>query len=120
MRRSLHEVGLSESRASEDRLAEFIEACLVVEDGAKITPSQLRQTYRVWSEEAGLSRKEVLSGWALSVEMEARGYRKGRSSSMRWHAGVRLLTETERHAQANADHDAHSNADVDIFGQETA
>ncbi|MFD0276203.1 phage/plasmid primase, P4 family [Kitasatospora sp. NPDC127111] len=107
-------------RESEDRLEEFITACLVREEGARVQPMQLRRAYADWAEDAGLSRKEVLSGWALGVEMESRGYRK-RKSSGRWgFDGIRLASDSERR-QAEAGETAQadlSTGRTDIFGQQ--
>ncbi|WP_103529485.1 phage/plasmid primase, P4 family [Streptomyces sp. SM12] len=99
-----------EYRESEDRLAEFVEAALVVEDGATITPTELRNAYKAWMEEAGFSNKEILAGRSLGVEMESRGWPQKRTKARRFHAGIRVKTETEKH-KATADEAA------DIFGQ---
>ncbi|MFJ9694903.1 phage/plasmid primase, P4 family [Kitasatospora sp. NPDC101183] len=105
-------------RESEDRLAEFIAASLVVEQGARVAPMQLRRAYADWAEDAGLSRKEVLSGWALGVEMESRGFRKRKSSGKWGFDGIRLATDTERRQDGANDLSAPpSNGGTDIFGQ---
>lgn len=88
-------------RESEDRLAEFIETALVVEPGATITPTELRTTYQQWAQDSGLTSKETLAGWSISVEMESRGYPKKRTASRRFHEGIRLKTDQEKH-RANA------------------
>ncbi|MFD5504631.1 phage/plasmid primase, P4 family [Streptomyces sp. NPDC127061] len=110
-------------RESEDRLAEFIETALVVESGATITPTELRTTYQQWAQDSGLTSKETLAGWSISVEMESRGYPKKRTASRRFHEGIRLRTDSERH-RANASEIAtqitgagDSTASADIFGQ---
>ncbi|MFG3244635.1 phage/plasmid primase, P4 family [Streptomyces sp. NPDC048157] len=110
-------------RESEDRLAEFIETALVVEPGATITPTELRTTYQQWAQDSGLTSKETLAGWSISVEMESRGYPKKRTASRRFHEGIRLRTDSERH-RANASQVAaqitgagDSTASADIFGQ---
>ncbi|MFD8315930.1 phage/plasmid primase, P4 family [Kitasatospora purpeofusca] len=107
-------------RESEDRLEEFITACLIREPGARVQPMQLRRAYADWAEDAGLSRKEVLSGWALGVEMESRGFRKRKSSGKWGFDGIRLATDTERR-QAEAGESApaaEGGAGTDIFGQQ--
>lgn len=83
-------------RESEDRLAEFIAARLVQEPGARVAPMGVRRTYAEWAEDAGLSRKEVLSGWALGVELESRGFKKLKSSGRWGFVGIRLATDEER------------------------
>ncbi|GAB7187114.1 hypothetical protein ATKI12_6945 [Kitasatospora sp. Ki12] len=106
-------------RESEDRLAEFIAACLFVEPGARVAPMQLRRAYADWAEDAGLSRKEVLSGWALGVEMESRGFRKRKSSGKWGFDGIRLATDAERRQDGANDFSAQpSNESTDIFGQQ--
>ncbi|MFD8595418.1 phage/plasmid primase, P4 family [Kitasatospora sp. NPDC059646] len=102
-------------RESEDRLAEFIAARLTVEDGARIAPMTLRRAYADWSEDAGLSRKETLSGWALGVEMESRGFRK-RKVGGRWgFDGIREKTDAERREAEQQT--APPSGAADIFGQ---
>ncbi|MFG2292014.1 phage/plasmid primase, P4 family [Streptomyces sp. NPDC048603] len=107
-------------RESEDRLAEFIAARLVHEDGARVAPMAVRRAYAEWAEDAGLSRKEVLSGWALGVELESRSYTK-RKSAGRWgFDGIRLATDAEMEAArraAEAVPDEPADAPHDIFGQ---
>ncbi|MFI7096390.1 phage/plasmid primase, P4 family [Streptomyces lydicus] len=85
-------------RESEDRLAEFIAARLVQEEGARVAPMALRRAYAEWAEDAGLSRKEVLSGWALGVEMESRGFVKEKRKGRWGFDGIRLMTDAEREA----------------------
>lgn len=107
-------------RESEDRLAEFIAACLVVEPGARVAPMELRRAYADWAEDAGLSRKEVLSGWALGVEMESRGFRKRKSSGKWGFDGIRIATDAERRQGGANDLSAppsNEGEGVDIFGQ---
>ncbi|MFF4478726.1 phage/plasmid primase, P4 family [Streptomyces sp. NPDC001520] len=108
-------------RQSEDRLQEFIDARLVRENGARVAPMALRRAYAEWAEDAGLSRKEVLSGWALGVEMESRGFTK-RKVSGRWGFDhIRLMTDPEREAAsrlAEAVDVDEAAEDTDIFGQE--
>ncbi|MFI6444682.1 phage/plasmid primase, P4 family [Kitasatospora sp. NPDC050543] len=107
-------------RESEDRLAEFIAACLVQESGARVAPMQLRRVYADWCEEAGLTRKETLSGWAIGVEMESRGFLK-RKSGGRWgFDGIRLATDVEKRRAEDADSEVNitsPGASSDIFGQ---
>src|SRR5690606_34014079 len=50
-------------RESEDRLAEFLAARCVEEPDVRVAPMAIRRAYAEWAEDAGLSRKEVLSGW---------------------------------------------------------
>jgi putative DNA primase/helicase len=83
-------------RESEDRLAEFIAARLVQEEGARVAPMAVRRAYAEWAEDAGLSRKEILSGWALGVELESRNFPKRRSGGKWGFDGIRLATDTER------------------------
>lgn len=133
-----HENGLQEPdsvqsatqdyRESEDRLAEFISARLVQEDGVRIAPMVVRRAYAEWAEDAGLSRKEVLSGWALGVELESRGFpkRRLRPASGPWgFEGIRMASTTE---QAAAKAAAETTTDdepelvklagqTDVFGQ---
>jgi putative DNA primase/helicase len=108
-------------RESEDRLAEFIAARLVQEEGARIAPMVVRRAYAEWAEDAGLSRKEVLSGWALGVELESRKFPKTKKSSRWGFDGIRLATDTELSAR-RAEEAAPTSADepaaaTDIFGQ---
>ncbi|OKI19270.1 phage/plasmid primase, P4 family [Streptomyces sp. CB03911] len=111
-------------RESEDRLAEFIAACLVQDPSVRVAPMQLRNAYRLWSEDAGLSRKEVLSGWALGVELESRGFIKRKVRGAWGFDGIRLATDAERRkaeeAESNAADDtnpAPAAGSSDIFGQ---
>ncbi|MFI2212995.1 phage/plasmid primase, P4 family [Streptomyces sp. NPDC020141] len=107
-------------RESEDRLAEFIESRLVQEPGARVAPMPVRRAYIEWAEDAGLSRKETLSGWALGVELEARGWTKGRVGGERGFAGIRLMTEQERSSASRLALPAPQQAvsgSADIFGQ---
>lgn len=83
-------------RESEDRLEPFIEACLVREDGARVGPMAIRRAYKDWAEDAALDRKEVLSGWALSVELESRKFKKDKRGGSWGFNGIRLMTDEER------------------------
>jgi putative DNA primase/helicase len=127
-----HEHGLQEPtsvasatqdyRESEDRLAEFIAARLVQEQGKRIAPMAIRRAYAEWAEDAGLSRKEVLSGWALGVELESRGFTKRRSGGKWGFDGIRLATEQEQAAVSAAESavdvdEPDDDAPRDIFGQ---
>ncbi len=113
----------SDFRESEDRLAEFIAACLVREDGARVAPMQLRKTYADWCEDAGLTRKETLSGWAIGVEMESRGFVKRKSRGAWGFDGIRLATDVERRRAEDAENgvnepkSAPESGSSDIFGQ---
>ncbi|MFJ6720531.1 phage/plasmid primase, P4 family [Streptomyces sp. NPDC091259] len=111
-------------RESEDRLAEFIAARLVQESGARVAPMAVRRAYAEWAEDAGLSRKEVLSGWALGVELESRGFTKRRAGAGgKWgFDGIRLATDTEvqaaqRDAEAVPEAGTEVTEQTDIFGQ---
>lgn len=108
-------------RESEDRLAEFIAARLVQEPGARVAPMAIRRNYAEWAEDAGLSRKEVLSGWALGVELESRGFTKRRSGGKWGFDGIRLMTDTERESASRlaevVDEPAPTTGPQDIFGQ---
>jgi putative DNA primase/helicase len=110
-------------RESEDRLAEFIAARLVQEEGARVAPMAVRRAYAEWAEDAGLSRKEILSGWALGVELESRGFTKRRVSSRWGFDGVRLATDAEiqtasRLAEGVDEVTDEPSGPTDIFGQE--
>ncbi|MEU1074336.1 MULTISPECIES: phage/plasmid primase, P4 family [unclassified Streptomyces] len=100
-------------RESEDRLAEFIAARLVQEPDARVAPMAVRRAYAEWAEDAGLSRKEILSGWALGVELESRGFTKEKRQNRWGFDGIRLATDTE---QASAQR--HAEGPTDIFGQQ--
>lgn len=110
-------------RESEDRLAEFIAARLVQEDGARVAPMAIRRAYAEWAEDAGLSRKEVLSGWALGVELESRNFPKDKRGGRWGFNGIRLMTDEEMQAaRAEAESTPTDEADdapssTDIFGQ---
>ncbi|MEW1551401.1 phage/plasmid primase, P4 family [Streptomyces tsukubensis] len=110
-------------RESEDRLAEFIAARLVQEDGARVAPMPVRRAYAEWAEDAGLSRKEVLSGWALGVELESRGFKKSRRSGRTTFDGIRLATDEEREraarfAEGVDEPTTETSGPTDIFGQQ--
>ncbi|MEV6684415.1 phage/plasmid primase, P4 family [Streptomyces sp. NPDC051130] len=118
-------IATQDYRESEDRLAEFIAARLVQEPDARVAPMAVRRAYAEWAEDAGLSRKEVLSGWALGVELESRGFTKRRAGAGgKWgFDGVRLATDVEVQA---AQRDAETVPEPaptaeprtqDIFGQ---
>ncbi|WP_425837444.1 phage/plasmid primase, P4 family [Streptomyces fractus] len=106
-------------RESEDRLAEFIAARLVQEPDARVAPMAVRRAYAEWAEDAGLSRKEVLSGWALGVELESRGFTKEKRSGRWGFDGIRLMTDEEREAATRAEETQSPVVDgpTDIFGQ---
>ncbi|MEV4939609.1 phage/plasmid primase, P4 family [Streptomyces zaomyceticus] len=106
-------------RESEDRLAEFIAARLVVEPDVRVQPMAIRRAYAEWAEDAGLSRKEVLSGWALGVELESRGFKKLKSSGKWGFVGCRLATDEERETANRLAEVVDEAADgpKDIFGQ---
>jgi putative DNA primase/helicase len=108
-------------RESEDRLAEFIAARLVQESGARVAPMAVRRAYAEWAEDAGLSRKEVLSGWALGVELESRNFPKDKRGGRWGFNGIRLMTDAEQQtARADAEAappDEVGDVPTDIFGQ---
>jgi putative DNA primase/helicase len=107
-------------RESEDRLAEFIAARLVQEKGARVAPMAIRRAYAEWAEDAGLSRKEVLSGWALGVELESRNFLKDKRGGRWGFNGIRLMTDDEaqlaRAAETETPDDEPDDT-ADIFGQ---
>lgn len=112
-------VATQDYRESEDRLAEFIAARLVQEPGVRVAPMPLRRAYAEWAEDAGLSRKETLSGWALGVELESRGFTKRKSSGKWGFDGIRLMTDAERESASRLAEgsEAVPAGPVDIFGQ---
>lgn len=83
-------------RESEDRLQEWLNACTVREDGARVAPMAMRRAYAEWAEDAGLDRKERLSGWALAIELESRGFTKDKKRGAWGFNGLRLMTDEER------------------------
>lgn len=106
-------------RESEDRLAEFLAARCVEEEGARVAPMAIRRAYQEWAEDAGLSRKEVLSGWALGVELESRDFTKSKKGGRWGFEGLRLKTDEEiqeANARENATAD-ESDENTDIFNQ---
>ncbi|MGW2950741.1 phage/plasmid primase, P4 family [Streptomyces eurythermus] len=107
-------------RESEDRLQEFLTARCVQEDGARVAPMAIRRAYAEWAEDAGLSRKEILSGWALGVELESRKFTKDKRGGRWGFNGLRLMTDEETQvarAEETATQDDPTN-DTDIFGQQ--
>jgi putative DNA primase/helicase len=108
-------------RESEDRLAEFITARLVQEPAVRVAPMAVRRAYAEWAEDAGLSRKEVLSGWALGVELESRGFTKDKRRSKWGFNGIRLMTDEEAQTARAAETEAPTDEpdpSADIFGQQ--
>ncbi|MFC8583182.1 phage/plasmid primase, P4 family [Streptomyces sp. NPDC057217] len=106
-------------RESEDRLSEFLDARLVQEPKARVRPMDVRRAYQEWAEDAGLSRKEVLSGWALGLELESRGFKKVKSSGKWGFVGIRLATDAERESANRLAEvvDEEPTGPTDIFGQ---
>ncbi|MGW1547476.1 phage/plasmid primase, P4 family [Streptomyces sp. NPDC002346] len=109
-------------RESEDRLMEFLSACTIREDGARVAPMAVRRAYAEWAEDAGLDRKERLSGWALAVELESRGFKKDKRKGAWGFNGLRLMTDEEREtanrrAEEAVDETAAPTGPKDIFGQ---
>ncbi|MEU3285623.1 phage/plasmid primase, P4 family [Streptomyces longwoodensis] len=108
-------------RESEDRLEEFLVARCVKESGVRVAPMQIRRAYAEWAQDAGLSRKEVLSGWALGVELESRGFPKCRPGGRWGFEGLRLKTDTELQVESAAPADDEppvTDTSTDIFGQQ--
>jgi putative DNA primase/helicase len=111
-------------RESEDRLAEFLNACTVREEGARVAPMAIRRAYAEWAEDAGLDRKEKLSGWALAVELESRGFKKDKRKGAWGFNMLRLMTDDEREtasrlAEPVDDEPCDEPAGpTDIFGQQ--
>ncbi len=109
-------------RESEDRLQEWLNACLVKEEGARVAPMAARRAYADWAEDAGLDRKERLSGWALAVELESRGFKKAKKRGAWGFDGLRLMTDAEREtasrlAEGKEEPDG-PDGPTDIFGQQ--
>ncbi|EHM24262.1 hypothetical protein SPW_7356 [Streptomyces sp. W007] len=107
-------------RESEDRLQEFLNACCVREDGARVAPMAIRRTYAEWAEDAGLDRKERLSGWALAVELESRGFTKDKRKGSWGFNGLRLMTDTEKETASRlteGSEEPTTDGPTDIFGQ---
>ncbi|MFE7624288.1 phage/plasmid primase, P4 family [Streptomyces sp. NPDC057509] len=108
-------------RESEDRLAEFLNARCVRSDDVRVAPMAIRRAYAEWAEDAGLDRKEKLSGWALAVELESRGFKKAKKRGAWGFDGLRLKTDEEIQATNAAEQElADAPAGADIFGQEAA
>lgn len=107
-------------RESEDRLAEFIAARCVEDGGARVAPMAIRRAYAEWAEDAGLSRKEVLSGWALGVELESRNFQKVKRGGRWGFEGLRLKSDAEIQEAnvAEATSDDEPVDGTDIFGQQ--
>ncbi|MYR43111.1 phage/plasmid primase, P4 family [Streptomyces sp. SID5910] len=105
-------------RESEDRLAEFLAARCVEEADARVAPMAIRRAYAEWAEDAGLSRKEVLSGWALGVELESRNFAKVKRGGRWGFEGLRLKTDTELQMDSATGADDDTTTDTDIFGQQ--
>ncbi|KUN16461.1 DNA primase, partial [Streptomyces antibioticus] len=113
------EAATQDYRESEDRLQEFLTARCVREPDARVAPMAIRRAYAEWAEDAGLSRKEVLSGWALGVELESRDFPKSKRGGRWGFEGLRLMTDEELQA-ARAEETATPDdepTDTDIFGQ---
>ncbi|MFD4234256.1 phage/plasmid primase, P4 family [Streptomyces sp. NPDC058542] len=108
-------------RESEDRLQEFLNACCVREEGARVAPMAIRRTYAEWAEDAGLDRKERLSGWALAVELESRGFTKDKRKGSWGFNGLRLMTDEERSTASRlaeaVDETPEDTGSTDIFNQ---
>jgi putative DNA primase/helicase len=108
-------------RESEDRLQEWLNACLVKEEGARVAPMAARRAYAEWAEDAGLDRKERLSGWALAVELESRGFKKAKKRGAWGFDGLRLMTDQEKQTASRlaeaVDEPAGHAGPTDVFGQ---
>nr|WP_202453539.1 phage/plasmid primase, P4 family [Streptomyces sp. SID4913] len=108
-------------RESEDRLAEFLNARCVRSGDVRVAPMAIRRAYAEWAEDAGLDRKEKLSGWALAVELESRGFKKAKRKGAWGFDGLRLKTDEEIQVANAAEQElADAPAGSDIFGQEAA
>jgi putative DNA primase/helicase len=107
-------------RESEDRLQEFLTARCVREEDARVAPMAIRRAYAEWAEDAGLSRKEVLSGWALGVELESRGFPKSKRAGRWGFEGLRLMTDEETQVARAVEEapDDEPTDGTDIFGQQ--
>lgn len=107
-------------RESEDRLQEFLTARCIQEAGARVAPMAVRRAYAEWAEDAGLSRKEVLSGWALGVELESRNFAKDKRGGRWGFNGLRLMTDEETQLARAAETAVEDEPDdnTDIFGQQ--
>ncbi|MEU0860653.1 phage/plasmid primase, P4 family [Streptomyces griseofuscus] len=107
-------------RESEDRLQEFLTARCIREADARVAPMAIRRAYAEWAEDAGLSRKEILSGWALGVELESRGFPKSKRAGRWGFEGLRLKTDEEIQADNVAEQEPADEPDegADIFGQQ--
>ncbi|MYW28218.1 phage/plasmid primase, P4 family [Streptomyces sp. SID2119] len=108
-------------RESEDRLNEFLNACCVRQEGARVAPMAIRRTYAEWAEDAGLDRKERLSGWALAIELESRGFTKDKRRGSWGFDGLRLMTDEERSIASrlaeDVDETPKDTGSTDIFNQ---
>ncbi|MFE5093266.1 phage/plasmid primase, P4 family [Streptomyces sp. NPDC056638] len=110
-------------RESEDRLQEFLSACTIREDGARVAPMAIRRAYAEWAEDAGLDRKEKLSGWALAIELESRGFKKDKRRGSWGFNNLRLMTDQEKERASRLAEDVGGPATTrgtgptDIFNQ---
>ncbi|WNI28614.1 phage/plasmid primase, P4 family [Streptomyces sp. ITFR-6] len=108
-------------RESEDRLQEFLNACTVREEGVRVAPMAIRRTYAEWAEDASLDRKERLSGWALAIELESRGFKKDKKRGAWGFNNLRLMTDQEKERASRLAEDVSEPAGpagpTDIFQQ---
>lgn len=107
----------AEYKESEDRLSEWLEACLIPDPEARVAPMQLRRAYAEWCEDAGMSKKEQLSGWSLGIEIESRGFPKKKAGGRWGFQGIRLKTDAEKSAQQQSETTSPADEPTDIFGQ---
>lgn len=108
-------------RESEDRLQEWLSACTMREVNARLAPMAARRAYKEWAEDAGLDRKEILSGWALAIELESRGFKKDKKRGAWGFNGIRLMTDEERSIASrlaeDVDEAPEDTGSTDIFNQ---
>jgi putative DNA primase/helicase len=109
-------------KESEDRLMEFLNACTVREEGVRVAPMAIRRAYAEWAEDAGLDRKERLSGWALAIELESRGFKKDKKRGAWGFNALRLMTDEEKErasrlAEGIGEAEEPDDGPTNIFGE---
>jgi putative DNA primase/helicase len=109
-------------RESEDSLMEFLNACTVREEGVRVAPMAIRRAYAEWAEDAGLDRKERLSGWALAIELESRGFKKDKKRGAWGFNALRLMTDEEKErasrlAEGIGEAEEPDDGPTNIFGE---
>lgn len=91
-----------EYRGEMDGLQDFINSCLVVNDGAKISASELYRVYQAWCEENGEYER---SQRILSVQLKDKGFmtkRSGPNGSVVWH-GIGKMENRDREVLAGTE-----------------